>query len=237
MKNPLRDIDFFEGCFLLIDKPSEWTSFDVVNKIRWRLRLKYDVKKIKVGHAGTLDPMATGLLVVATGKFTKKIDSIQGLPKVYEGQMTLGATTPTYDAESEVDAVYPVDHIDHSALDSSRQSFLGPGMQVPPIYSAIKKNGSRLYELARRGKTIELEPRPIHIYRFELTHVAMPLIDFRVHCSKGTYIRSLAYDLGQKLKSGAYLSRLRRTAIGDLKIEDAMTIESFEQYLNELPSD
>ena len=219
------DVDFLAGTTLLVNKPQEWTSFDVVNKLRNTIRKKIKVKKIKVGHAGTLDPMATGLLIICTGKFTKKLHEYQGLSKKYTGTITLGATTPSYDKETEVDATFPVDHITEEQIEEVRQQFIGQLAQIPPMYSAIKKNGKPLYIKARKGEKVDIEPRNITISDFLITQNNMPELDFEVHCSKGTYIRSLAYDFGKEMNSGAYLSALCRTEIGEFKLEDAWELE------------
>ena len=219
------------GQLLLIDKPLEWTSFDVVNKIRYSIKRAYGFKKIKVGHAGTLDPLATGLLLIAIGRKTKTINDLMGLPKTYTGTFRIGETTPSYDAETAVDKTFPIEHIGEKLLEEARQSFLGKQEQIPPIFSAIKKDGKKAYESAREGTTIEMEPRNVEILDFQIEPKAPQAVDFRVSCSKGTYIRSLAHDFGQALNSGAYLSALRRTAIGNYKIEDSL---SLEQYLKSL---
>ncbi len=211
--------DYLSGVVILADKPQGWTSFDVVNKIRWKLRHLTGVKKIKVGHAGTLDPMATGLLIVCCGKATKSIAEFQDLPKTYTGTLKLGATTPSYDAETEEDQQYPYEHITETRLEAARQKFTGKIEQIPPMYSAIKVKGQPLYKLARKGKTIERKARQVEIYSFAFRQIRLPYIDFEVQCSKGTYIRSLAHDLGQALGSGAYLTALRRTAIGPYLVE------------------
>ncbi|MFA5620447.1 MAG: tRNA pseudouridine(55) synthase TruB [Weeksellaceae bacterium] len=213
--------EFQEGKILLIDKPLDWTSFDVVKKIRWNICKAFNIKKIKVGHAGTLDPKATGLLIVCTGKFTKKINEIQGQTKVYTGRMKLGATTPTFDTESEENQIFPIEHITEEQLNQATQQFLGEIAQHPPIHSAVKKDGKRLYELARAGKEVETEARTVRIEEFKITKIEMPFVDFEVQCGKGTYIRSLANDFGAALNSGAYLTGLRRTKIGDFSVEDA----------------
>ncbi|MFA7687690.1 MAG: tRNA pseudouridine(55) synthase TruB [Moheibacter sp.] len=210
-----------EGKIFLIDKPLDWTSFDVVNKIRWNIRKAYNLKKIKVGHAGTLDPKATGLLIICTGKFTKKIDEIQAESKVYTGFFKLGATTPTYDTESEESEFFSTEHITEELLHKTAQTFLGEIDQLPPAHSAVKVDGKRLYELARAGKTVELNPRKVIIYDFQITNFEMPFVEFEVHCGKGTYIRSLAHDFGKALNSGGYLTELRRTKIGDFSVENA----------------
>ncbi len=224
--------DFLNGQVLLIDKPLDWTSFQVVNKLRWAIRKEFDIKKIKVGHAGTLDPLASGLLILCTGKFTKKIDTFQAQEKTYTGSFTLGATRPSYDMETEVDSEYPIDHISDADLERVRLSFCGEIDQVPPIFSALKKDGKKLYELAREGKTTEIPSRKITIFDFKLTSVELPVVRFEVKCSKGTYIRSLAHDFGKALKSGAYLSELRRTEIGKFKVDDAQSIEDFLEFKN-----
>lgn len=219
--------DFKNGQVLLIDKPLEWTSFQVVNKLRWHIRQKFGIKKIKVGHAGTLDPLATGLLIICTGKFTKIISEYQGQEKEYIGEITLGATTPSYDLETEVNETFPIAHITEDLIYSTTKQFIGEIDQKPPIFSALKKDGKRLYELAREGKTIEIQSRKVTIREFEITKIDLPKIQFRVTCSKGTYIRSLAYDFGLSLNSGGHLSELRRTKIGDFKVEDGMKIDEF----------
>ncbi|MGN6437333.1 MAG: tRNA pseudouridine(55) synthase TruB [Agriterribacter sp.] len=216
---------FEEGKVLLIDKPLEWTSFDVVRKIRSTLRIK------KVGHAGTLDPLATGLLIVCTGKFTKKINEYMAQEKEYTGSFTLGATTPTYDLESE-----PGNFADYSAVTAAQLQqatlpFTGSIQQIPPAHSAIKKDGKRVYELARKGIDVVLDPRTVHIHTFEIIYIALPVVNFRVVCSTGTYIRSLANDYGKALGCGAYLSSLRRTRIGDFTVNDAMSVEQFVESI------
>lgn len=216
---------------MLIDKPLEWTSFQVVNKIRWEIRQRFGFKKIKVGHAGTLDPLATGLLILCTGKFTKRIESYQAQVKEYTGVITVGATTPSYDLESEVDASFPTEHITNELIQSTAAKFVGDLLQKPPIFSALKKDGKRLYDLARAGETTEIPARKIHISKFEITKIKLPEIEFRVVCSKGTYIRSLAYDFGKALRSGAHLSKLRRTKIGAFEVTNALSIEAFIEKL------
>ncbi|WP_456422607.1 tRNA pseudouridine(55) synthase TruB [Lutibacter sp.] len=219
--------DFKNGQVLLIDKPLKWTSFQVVNKLRWHIRRQFNLKKIKVGHAGTLDPLATGLLIICTGKFTKKINEYQGQEKEYIGEITLGATTPSYDLETEINATFSTKHITDELIYSTSKKFIGSLEQRPPIFSALKKDGKRLYELAREGKTTEIKLRKITISTFEITKIDLPIIKFRVVCSKGTYIRSLAYDFGKALNSGAHLSGLRRTKIGNFKVEDSLGIDEF----------
>ncbi len=223
--------DFLNGQVILIDKPLEWTSFQVVNKLRWLLKKKFGLKKIKVGHAGTLDPLATGLLIICTGKFTKKIEEYQGQEKEYVGTVTLGATTPSYDMETEIDREYDISHINHLMIHDARVQFIGEIQQRPPVFSALKKDGKRLYDYARQGKEVDVPLRTITISEFEITGIAKPLVDFRVVCSKGTYIRSLAHDYGKALGAGGYLSMLRRTRIGEFKVENAMDIEAFEASL------
>ncbi|MFD0760514.1 tRNA pseudouridine(55) synthase TruB [Lutibacter aestuarii] len=219
--------DYKNGQVILIDKPLEWTSFQVVNKLRWHIRKHFNIKKIKVGHAGTLDPLATGLLIICTGKFTKKIEEYQGQIKEYTGEITLGATTPSYDMETEVNETYSINHITEDLIHSTAKNFMGEIEQKPPIFSALKKDGKRLYELAREGKTTEIKTRKITIEAFEITTINLPKITFRVVCSKGTYIRSLAYDFGIALNSGAYLSELRRTKIGNFNVKNSIKIEEF----------
>ncbi|WP_372973398.1 tRNA pseudouridine(55) synthase TruB [Muriicola sp.] len=223
--------DFLNGQVLLFDKPLGWSSFHVVNSAKWALRKKFDLKKIKVGHAGTLDPLATGLLVVCTGKFTKSIPGIQDQRKEYTGTITLGATTPSYDLETEVDQRFPTDHLTKDQIIHATESFTGRIYQKPPVFSAIKKDGKRLYEYARKGKEVEVNAREIEIYEFEITSLEMPEVHFRVVCSKGTYIRSLAHDFGQELNSGGHLSALRRTKIGSFSVDNAITPEAFKTLI------
>jgi len=212
---------FLTGQVLLINKPLTWTSFDVVNKVRYQLKRLLNIKKIKVGHAGTLDPLATGLLIICTGKMTKQIDSFQGQPKVYTGKLMLGKTTPSFDAETEVDKEFPTDHITPELLETARQKFMGNITQLPPMYSAVKMDGVPLYKLAREGKTKERKPRSVEIFDFDVDAAQLPEVGFRVHCTKGTYIRSLVNDFGEAVNSGAYLTELCRTKIGDYKLENA----------------
>jgi tRNA pseudouridine55 synthase len=221
--------EYKNGQVLLIDKPLNWTSFQVVNKLRWEIRQRFNIKKIKVGHAGTLDPLATGLLIICTGKQTKEIHVYQGQEKEYTGTFTVGATTPSYDLETEVDKTYPTDHITEELLYETTKQFIGDIQQRPPIFSAIKKDGKRLYELARKGETTEINARTVSITEFEITKIDLPEVEFRVVCSKGTYIRSLAYDFGLALNSGAHLSALRRTKIGDFAVENGVSVEQFIQ--------
>lgn len=225
--------EYLEGQILLIDKPLKWSSFQAVNKLKYILKRQYDLpKKFKIGHAGTLDPLATGLLIVCTGKFTKRITEIQAQAKEYTGTITVGATTPSYDLETEVDATFPTQHITPELIQETTKQFLGEIDQKPPVFSAIKKDGKRLYEHARAGEEVEIASRKTTIYEFEITRIELPEIDFRVVCSKGTYIRSLAFDFGNALNSGAHLSVLRRTKIGDYSVENGITPEDFEKSLS-----
>ncbi|MEM8909359.1 MAG: tRNA pseudouridine(55) synthase TruB [Bacteroidota bacterium] len=229
--DPFPKYDFQAGALLLVDKPKDWTSFDVVNKIRYRLKQLLGVKKIKVGHAGTLDPMATGLLLICTGKMTKQVSKYQGLPKTYTGTLCLGATTPSYDAETEIDQNFSIEHIDPELIEQARQQFLGAIQQIPPMFSAIKVDGQPLYKKARKGITVEVKARPVEIFRFDLLNQSLPEIDFEVECSKGTYIRSLAHDFGKALRSGAYLNRLCRTHIGEYALKDAWQLDELIAFL------
>lgn len=224
---------FLEGQLLLIDKPLEWTSFQLVNKIRWAIRKTYRIKKIKVGHAGTLDPLATGLMLICTGKMTKQIEQFMGMHKSYSGTFRLGATTPSYDLETAVSNPKPIDHISNELIVKTRGAFLGKIQQKPPLHSAIKKDGKRLYTIARAGETIKIPSREVTITSFELPSINLPDIDFLVSCSKGTYIRSLAHDFGQTLNCGAHLVSLRRTAIGDYTLKDSLTLDAFLHNLEE----
>ena len=223
-----------EGQILLIDKPLTWSSFQAVNKLKYILKRKYDLpKKFKIGHAGTLDPLATGLLIVCTGKFTKKITEIQGQAKEYTGTFTFGATTPSYDLETEINVTFPIEHITEALIQETTKQFVGEIDQKPPVFSAIKKDGIRLYEHARAGEEVEIAYRKTTIHEFEITRIALPEIDFRVVCSKGTYIRSLAFDFGKALNSGAYLSVLRRTKIGDYSVDNGISPEEFEKIVTQ----
>lgn len=227
----IEQYDFLAGAKLLVDKPKDWTSFDVVNKIRYALRKRLEVKKIKVGHAGTLDPMATGLLIICTGKATKTLHDLQGLSKEYTGTIQLGGTTPSFDAETDIDETFPTDHITPEILETARRQFLGDIEQVPPIFSAIKVDGQPLYKKARRGEQVEIKARNVHIFEFTFTRIELPEVDFYVRCSKGTYIRSLAHDLGKAVQSGGHLTALRRTSIGDHSITDAWNLEELIEQL------
>lgn len=226
-------IDFEKGGVILVNKPYEWTSFQAVNKIKVRLKHYFNTKKVKIGHAGTLDPLATGLLIVCVGKFTKKIEEYQAQEKEYTGTFYLGATTPCYDKEKEIDKYYPIDHITQDDIYKAAEAFLGEQEQVPPMFSALKVNGVRAYEFARDNKEIELKSRKITIKEFEITRIDLPEVDFRIVCSKGTYIRSIARDFGFYLNSGAYLTALCRTRIGEYKLSDAKKIEDIiSEYEN-----
>ena len=224
--------EYLNGQVLLIDKPLKWSSFQAVNKLKYLLINKVGLpKKFKIGHAGTLDPLATGLLLICTGKFTKRITELQGQAKEYTGTFYIGATTPSYDLETEIDATFPTEHIDDALINETVKQFLGEIDQKPPIFSAIKKDGVRLYEHARAGETIEIASRKTTIHEFEITRIALPEIDFRVVCSKGTYIRSLAFDFGKAMNSGSHLTVLRRTKIGDYDVKDAIDVTLFEESL------
>lgn len=220
-----------EGELLLIDKPLEWTSFQVVNKIRWALKRKFNIKKLKVGHAGTLDPLATGLLIICTGKMTKKISEFQDLDKTYIGTITLGATTPSFDLETPINKRFPLKHLNKEKIIEAKKNFIGTINQYPPIFSAIKKKGKRLYEFARIGKKIDIQSRKVIIYNLEFSNINLPDLNFKLKCSKGTYIRSLANDFGKSIDSGGYLSSLRRTAIGSFKIKNSIQLQEFIEKL------
>ena len=224
--------DFLNGQILLIDKPLHWTSFQAVNKLKYVLINKVGLpKKFKIGHAGTLDPLASGLLLVCTGKFTKRITELQGQAKEYTGTFYIGATTPSYDLETEIDETFDTSHIDETVIHETVKQFLGEIDQKPPIFSAIKKDGVRLYEYARAGETVEIASRKTTIHEFEITRIALPEVDFRVVCSKGTYIRSLAYDFGKAMDSGAHLTVLRRTKIGEYDVLNAVDFTLFEDSI------
>ncbi len=245
----MSDSPYITGNVVLINKPLHWTSFNAVYKVKFTIKQylspetyinhvpgvistqKKEKFRLKVGHAGTLDPLATGLLIICTGKETKNIDKYQAEEKEYTGTFVLGATTPCYDLEKEIDKYYPTDHITKEMIQTAAQKFTGTFDQVPPIFSAIRINGRRAYKIARSGKTAEIQAKTISITKFEITRIAMPEVDFRIVCSKGTYIRSLARDFGEELNSGAHLSALCRTRIGNFKLADAMTIEEFVKSL------
>lgn len=222
----VRQVDFVHGDLFLFDKPKKWTSFDVVNKVRRSISRSIG-RRIKVGHAGTLDPLASGLLLLAFGRNTKQIRQFQGLDKTYEGIMKLGATTPCYDSEMEENQQFPTDHIDEALILAESKNFIGEIHQAVPIFSAVKVDGKRLYELARKGEAAPVKSRDVFVHKFDIDKVEMPLVEFTVKCSKGTYIRSLANDLGAKLNSGAYLTELRRTDIGIFSVKDAWQIDKF----------
>ena len=224
--------DFLNGQLILIDKPLEWSSFQAVNAVKWAIRKRYQLKKIKVGHAGTLDPLASGLLLICAGKFTKRIHEFQGMSKEYEGTITLGSSTPSYDLETEVDNVYPINHITHELIHKTKALFLGKIAQKPPVFSALKKDGKRMYEYAREGKELEIKARFIEVLEFEILDINLPELRFRIKCSKGTYIRSIAHDFGKALNSGGHLSSLRRTKIGDYNVNKAVTPANFKEMMN-----
>lgn len=224
-------MDFLEGCTIVVDKPYTWTSFDVVNKIRWNLKQVLGIKNIKVGHAGTLDPLATGLLIICTGKNTKLIDQIMVGEKTYTGTILLGKTTPSYDLETEYNQEFPLEHITSDSVEEVRKSFLGEIQQVPPIFSAKQVDGKRAYDLARAGKEVILKSNTIHISSFSLSMDRFPEIDFEISCSKGTYIRSIAYDFGKALNSGGVLTSLRRTKSGDFSLEKAKSVDEWIEFI------
>ena len=219
--------EFSEGKLLLIDKPLTWTSFDVVNKLRYVLKVK------KIGHAGTLDPLATGLLLIGTGKFTKKLNELQGLGKTYEGIFELGKTTPSFDLETDFDSENPIEHLTEKEIHSVVEKLTGPLQQVPPAHSAIRIKGERAYKRARANKEVKLDPRNVHVHRFEITQLVLPEVHFRIECSKGTYIRSIARDLGELLGVGAYLKALRRTRIGEYDLKEAYNLEEFVKNMRD----
>jgi len=224
-------VDFQTGRILLIDKEYNWTSFDAVNKIRILLKNRLGIKKIKVGHAGTLDPLATGLIIVCTGKMTKQITDFQDLEKEYVAMLKIGDTTPSFDMESEVDKTFPTEHITKEGVLEVLKSFIGEIDQIPPLFSAKYINGTRAYEYARRGSDVELKAQKVNIYSLELIDFNLPYVKIKVKCSKGTYIRSLARDIGSALGSGAYLSELRRTGIGSYNVKNAISLNDFEKSL------
>lgn len=219
--------EFYDGSVLLIDKPHGWTSFDVVNKIRFAIRKKSGIKALKVGHAGTLDPMATGLLVLCTGKFTKQIQSYQGLDKWYDAEITFGKTTDSYDAEGKVLTENQVPPFTKDDIERWLPGFTGTTQQIPPVFSAIKKNGNKAYELARAGKEVKMEPRTVHVHSLSILDWQNPVLKIRIHCGSGYYVRSLAHDLGGKAGCGAYLTGLVRTQIGDFSLENALSVTEF----------
>ena len=223
--------DYLEGQLLLVDKPLGWTSFQAVNKLKWVLRQRFKLKKIKIGHSGTLDPLATGLLIICVGKFTKRIHEFQSQEKEYTGTITLGGTTPSYDLETEINQTFNTNHITEELLKNTTKEFIGEIDQAPPIFSALKKDGKRLYEYAREGKEIEIKTRKVTIKSFEITRIDFPNVMFKIVCSKGTYIRSIANDYGKALDSGAHLSKLRRTKIGDYNVDIAIDPLDFEKTM------
>jgi len=231
---------FLTGQVILINKPLHWTSFHVVNKVRWLIRQKFNIKKIKVGHAGTLDPLATGLLILCSGKMTKEIDRFQGQEKEYSGRFLLGATTPSFDLETEIDQEFSTNHITKEMIENTRKKFVGSIQQKPPIFSALKKDGKRLYTFAREGESVDVPSREVSITNLTLDPSGFPLIGFVTSCSKGTYIRSLAHDFGKALKSGAHLTDLCRERIGEFRLDQAISIDEFEEQLRaakeEIPS-
>ena len=230
--------DYQEGQILLIDKPLKWSSFQAVNKLKFGLIKELKLpKKFKIGHAGTLDPLASGLLIICTGKFTKRIEELQGQAKEYTGTITVGATTPSYDLETEINETFPIEHITEALIHDTLPKFIGEIDQKPPVFSAIKKDGKRLYESARAGIEVEIKTRKVTVSEFEITRIALPEIDFRIVCSKGTYIRSIAYDFGLALNSGGHLTALRRTKIGDYSVDNAIEPEAFIEALQQSPSE
>ena len=225
--------EFQAGQILLIDKPLTWSSFQAVNKVKYALIKNLGLpKKFKIGHAGTLDPLASGLLIICTGKFTKRISELQGQIKEYTGTITVGGTTPSYDLETEINQTFPTEHITNDLIQETTKQFIGEIDQFPPIFSALKKDGKRLYEHARAGEEVEIASRKVEISEFEITRIELPEIDFKVVCSKGTYIRSLAFDFGKALNSGAHLTALRRTKIGEFSVENAIEPLAFEKIYN-----
>lgn len=228
-------MDFITGEIIGIDKPLGWTSFDAVKRVRGAIQRRLHLKKFKVGHAGTLDPLATGVLIVCTGRATKRIDELQNGDKEYVATIRLGATTPSFDLETEVDAVYPWEHITRERVEEIIPTFIGKIMQVPPVFSAVKVDGKRAYNLARKGKEVELKAKSLYIKEMELLGMDMPEITLRIVCSKGTYIRALARDLGEALGSGAHLTGLRRTRVGDVRVEDCLTIADAIETIGTTP--
>ena len=226
--------DFLEGKVLLIDKPLEWSSFDVVKKIRNVICRKYNINKIKVGHAGTLDPLATGLMIICTGRATKQIESYQEMEKEYVTTLKLGENTPSFDLETDVDQSYATDHITREIITSTLETMKGESMQIPPVFSAKRVRGKRAYDYAREGKKLRMRPQPIHIYEIEIMNYNLPELIVCIRCSKGTYIRSIARDLGAALKTGAHLTALRRTHIGEYSVDTALSPEKFIETLNNL---
>ncbi len=231
------EYDFRQGEILLVDKPLHWTSFDVVNKLRWRLRKKYNIKRFKVGHAGTLDPLASGLLIICTGKSTKLSMALTAEDKTYKGTFLLGKTTPSFDLETAFNATFDVDHITEEDIYKIARRFEGPQKQTPPVFSAKKVKGKRAYESARKGEHVELEANPIELFSFSIEAIRFPEVDFKIKCSKGTYIRSVARDFGKALNAGATLIALRRTQSGEFNIKEAKTVDEWIDIIDaiELP--
>lgn len=229
----MKAIEFQEGKTILVDKPLNWTSFDVVNKLRWNLKQKLGVKKIKVGHAGTLDPLATGLLVICSGSHTKQINDLMVGEKNYTGKILLGKTTPSYDLESDFNQIFSIDHIDADLLEKTRLTFIGEQDQVPPIFSAKQIDGHRAYDLARAGKSVELKANKINISSFTIDASMLPEVYFEISCSKGTYIRSIAHDFGLKMNSGGTLIELRRTKSGEQRIEESKTVDQWIEIIQQ----
>jgi tRNA pseudouridine55 synthase len=227
----MKALDFQAGEVMLVNKPLHWTSFDVVNKLRYELKQKLGIKKIKVGHAGTLDPLADGLLILCTGKKTKEIESFMGLEKKYSGTITLGSTTPSYDLETEINNTFPLDKITEDQVKTEVKKMVGTFAQQPPIFSAKKVKGKKAYDLARAGKEVKLEPKIITIHSFELPQIELPLVHFEITCSKGTYIRSIAHDLGKNLDNGGHLSALRREKIGSFDLKDAHSVAEWVEII------
>ncbi|MDR1258852.1 MAG: tRNA pseudouridine(55) synthase TruB [Tannerellaceae bacterium] len=225
-------MDFIAGEVIYLNKPLEWTSFDLVNRFRHKLTRKLHVKKIKVGHAGTLDPLATGVMIVCTGRATKRIEEFQYETKEYIATLKLGETTPSFDLEEEIDAVYPTEHITRVKVEEVLKSFTGSIQQVPPVFSAVKVNGKRAYKFARKGRTVELKPKTLVIDELELLDYRLPFITLRVVCSKGTYIRALARDIGESLLSGAHLTALERTRIGNITLDMCLPVEEIDAFLD-----
>ena len=223
--------NFVSGTLLLIDKPLEWTSFDIVKKVRNLIKKKLQIKKIKVGHTGTLDPLATGLLIVCTGKFTKRIEEIQGQEKTYTGQFTLGATTLSFDRETKVNHTFDTSHITKQLLEKVAKQFVGEIKQIPPVFSAIKQNGKRLYDFARKNEEVKIKERKVMVHSFKIIDINLPKVSFKISCGKGTYIRSIANDFGRALNSGAYLSKLCRTKIGGYNLKDAFSLNDVEEKI------
>lgn len=230
-KPEIASLDFVKGEALLFNKPYKWSSFQVVNKIRHLLRRRAGIQRIKVGHAGTLDPLATGLLIICTGKHTKRIEEFQGLEKEYTGTFFLGATTPSFDLETEINAEFPIDHVTEEQIIQTSKEFIGTFEQTPPVFSAVRIGGKRAYNFARNNEDVTIKPKIISVSEFEITKINIPEIEFKVVCSKGTYIRSLAHDFGRSLQSGAYLKLLRRTRIGPFHVDQAFELEEFEKQL------